>query len=73
MERRLKQVMATDPDIFVNVFRIYASTEMMPWLHEVSQPALIITGELDGGCNPRLNILIDEAMPHSRLIVLEGL
>ncbi|MEC8805734.1 MAG: alpha/beta hydrolase, partial [Pseudomonadota bacterium] len=73
VERRLKQVMATDPDIFMNVFRIYASTEMMPWLHEVTQPALIITGELDGGCNPRLNRLIDDAMPNSELIVLEGL
>ena len=73
VERRLKQVMATDPDIFMNVFRIYAGTEMMPWLHEVTQPALIITGELDGGCNPRLNRLIDDAMPNSELIVLEGL
>ena len=73
VERRLKQVMATDPDIFMNVFRIYAGTEMMPWLHEVTKPALIITGELDGGCNPRLNRLIDDAMPNSELIVLEGL
>ena len=73
VERRLKQVMATSPDIFLNVFHIYAGTEMLPWLHEITQPALIITGELDGGCNPRLNRLIDEAMPNSELIVLEGL
>ena len=73
VERRLDQVIATDPDIFMNVFRIYAGTEMMPWLHEVPHPALIITGELDGGCNPRLNALIDDAMPHSRLIILPGL
>ena len=73
VERRLKQVMATDPDIFMNVFRIYAGTEMMPWLHEVTHPALIITGEFDGGCNPRLNMLIDEAMSSSKLIVLKGL
>ena len=46
---------------------------MMPWLHEVTKPALIITGELDGGCNPRLNRLIDDAMQNSELIVLEGL
>ena len=73
VDRRLKQVMATDPDIFMNVFRIYAGTEMMPWLHEVTHPALIITGEFDGGCNPRLNMLIDEAMSSSKLIVLKGL
>ena len=73
VERRLKQVIATNPDIFMNVFRIYAGTEMMPWLHEIAHPSLIITGELDGGCNPRLNRLIDDALPNSRLIILEAL
>ena len=28
---------------------------MGPWLHEIHVPALVLTGELDGGCNPRLN------------------
>ena len=73
VERRLKQVIATDPDVFMNVFRIYAGTEMMPWLHEVSHPSIIITGEFDGGCNPRLNKLIDEALPDSELIILKDL
>ena len=73
VERRLQQVLSTDAKVFMNVFRIYAGTEMMPWLHKVSHPSLIITGELDGGCNPRLNKLIDEAMPDSHLIILPGL
>ncbi len=70
IERRLRQVTDTDPDIFMNVFRIYAETEMLPWLHEVSAPTLVMTGELDGGCNPRLNSLIAEALPNSELIIL---
>jgi len=73
VERRLQQVLSTDAEVFMNVFRIYAGTEMMPWLHKVSHPSLIITGEFDGGCNPRLNKLIDEAMPDSHLIILPGL
>lgn len=73
VERRLKQVIATNPDVFINVFRIYAGTEMMPWLHEVGHPSLIITGEFDGGCNPRLNKLIDAALPDSELVILDGL
>jgi hypothetical protein len=48
-------VVETDPDVFLNVFHIYAETEMSPWLHEVTAPSLVLTGELDGGCNPRLN------------------
>ena len=73
VERRLQQVLSTDAEVFMNVFRIYAGTEMMPWLHKVSHPSLIITGEFDGGCNPRLNKLIDEALPDSQLIILPGL
>ncbi|MFK7938398.1 MAG: alpha/beta fold hydrolase, partial [Roseovarius sp.] len=48
VERRLKQVIGTDKDVFLNVFRIYATVEMSPWLHEVMAPSLVLTGENDG-------------------------
>lgn len=70
VRRRLDQVISTDPDVFLNVFRIYATTEMAPWLHEVAAPSLVLTGENDGGCNPRLNRLIDAALPSSQLEIL---
>ena len=73
IEWRKKQVMDTPAEVFLNVFDIYAETEMAPWLHEVKAPAQIITGELDGGCNPRLNKLIHAALPGSELVILEGL
>ena len=56
----------------MNVFRIYAGTEMQPWLHKVAAPSLVLTGEFDGGCNPRLNKLIADALPNSELVVLPG-
>jgi pimeloyl-ACP methyl ester carboxylesterase len=67
---RLDQVIATDPSVFLNVFRIYASVEMMPWLHEIEAPCLVLTGENDGGCNPRLNKEIDAALQNSELVIL---
>ena len=67
---RLKQVIETDPDVFLNVFRIYAETEMSPWLKQIKTPSLILTGENDGGCNPRLNHLIHEALINSELVIL---
>ena len=73
VERRLKQVVDTDAEIFLNVFRIYAGVEMAPWLHGVMAPTLILTGENDGGCNPRLNRLIDAALPDSELVILPDL
>ena len=63
---RIKQVEDTPEDVFKEVFRIYSTTEMLPWLGEIQCPCLILTGELDGGCNPRLNTLIHQALGNSR-------
>jgi 3-oxoadipate enol-lactonase len=70
ISRRMQQVIDTDPDVFLSVFDIYAETEMSPWLHEVTQPCLVLTGENDGGCNPRLNRQIAAALPESELVIL---
>lgn len=70
---RKQQVTETDSEVFLNVFDIYAACEMAPWLHEVKAPSQIITGEHDGGCNPRLNRLIHAALPGSELEILPDL
>jgi len=70
VEFRLKQVLETDPEVFLEVFRIYAETEMSPWLSQVKHPCLVLTGENDGGCSPRLNKLIAESLAHSELCIL---
>jgi len=73
IERRMRQVIETDPDVFLSVFDIYAETEMSPWIGEIRHPSLVLTGENDGGCNPRLNRLIADAMPNAELEILPGL
>ncbi len=73
VEARKRQVVETPPDVFLSVFHIYAETEMAPWLHELNHPALVLTGELDGGCNPRLNTLIANTLPNAELVILDGL
>lgn len=70
IERRLEQVLITDEQVFLNVFRIYAGTEMSPWLHEITAPSLVLTGENDGGCNPRLNKKIANSLADSKLVIL---
>ncbi len=72
IEARLQQVVDTPADVFMSVFWIYATTEMGPWLHEIDQPCLVLTGEFDGGCNPRLNRFMHEQLPDSRLVILDG-
>ena len=73
IEARLQQVKDMSEAVFLSVFWIYATTEMAPWLHEIKQPCLVLTGELDGGCNPRLNRFIHGELPNSELVILEGL
>ncbi|NKB78137.1 MAG: alpha/beta fold hydrolase [Gammaproteobacteria bacterium] len=73
IDMRMKQVEDTPEHVFLSVFRIYGTTEMAPWLNEVNCPCLVLTGELDGGCNPRLNRFIDEQLPDSELVILNGL
>jgi 3-oxoadipate enol-lactonase len=70
IERRLQQVIDTDRDVFLSVFDIYAETEMAPWIGEIRHPSLVLTGENDGGCSPRLNRAIAAAMPMAELVIL---
>jgi 3-oxoadipate enol-lactonase len=73
IERRMQQVIDTDSGVFLSVFDIYAETEMAPWIAGVTQPCLVLTGENDGGCNPRLNQLIAAALPDAELVILPQL
>ncbi|MFT5505186.1 MAG: 3-oxoadipate enol-lactonase [Gammaproteobacteria bacterium] len=73
IEARLQQVRDTPEDVFLSVFWIYATTEMAPWLNKVQQPCLVLTGEFDGGCNPRLNRFMADELPNSELVILPDL
>ena len=73
IQNRIDQVLGTPEDVFLAVFDVYAGSEMGPWLHEVVCPCLVMTGEFDGGCNPRLNRFIADELPDSELVILDGL
>jgi len=68
--KRLKQVVDTDPDVFLNVFRIYAETEMISWLKELTKPCLLMTGENDKGCTPKHNKKMANEIKDSKLVIL---
>lgn len=70
---RIQQVIETPPEVFLSVFDIYSSTEMLPWLKHITCPCLVMTGEFDPGCSPRLNQLIVDALPNAELVILDNL
>ena len=73
IEARRQRVLATNDGVFKNVFHIYAETELAPKLKEVQAPTLVLTGEFDGGCNPRLNKFIAGEIANSELVILDDL
>ncbi|MBD1157622.1 alpha/beta hydrolase [Pelagibacterales bacterium SAG-MED17] len=70
VSRRLKQVIDTDKDVFINVFKIYAETEMISWLKDIKKPCLFMTGENDGGCTPVHNKKMSNEIKDSKLVII---
>ena len=70
VSRRLKQVIETDKDVFINVFKIYAETEMISWLKDIKKPCLFMTGENDGGCTPSHNKKMSNEVKDSKLVII---
>jgi len=73
VDRRIKQVIDTKPEVFLNVFKIYAETEMITWLKNINKPCLVMTGENDFGCSPEHNQQISSQLKNSQLIILPKL
>jgi pimeloyl-ACP methyl ester carboxylesterase len=73
IQNRIEQVLGTPEDVFLSVFDVYAESEMAPWLHELACPCLVMTGEFDGGCNPRLNRFIADELSDAELVILDDL
>ena len=70
---RIQQVLGTPGEVFLSVFDVYAGTEMAPWLHEVVCSCLVMTGEFDAACSPRLNRFIVDELPDAELVILDDL
>ena len=66
-------VQQTPDDVFVSGFRLYAGTEMGPWLDEVKCPTLVLTGALDAGCTPRHASFMAGALPNAESVIVDGL
>jgi 3-oxoadipate enol-lactonase len=73
VDARKDQMLKANPRVYRETYRVFAATEMSPWLSEIKAPTLVMTGELDPGCGPELNEKIAAALPHSELVILPAL
>jgi pimeloyl-ACP methyl ester carboxylesterase len=73
VDGRKEQMLNADPRVYRETYRVFATTEMSPWLSEIGAPTLVMTGEFDPGCGPVLNEKIAAALPRSELVILPAL
>ncbi len=73
VEQRKQQMLNADPRVYLETYRVFATTDTGPWLGEIEAPTLVTTGEFDPGCSPALNEKIAAALPKSELVILPHL
>src|SRR5215475_2228111 len=72
IEERKKVLLEIDPRAFQAACRILQETDLLPLLHHLKVPTLVICGELDQATPTALNKQIVEKIPGARYIELPG-
>ena len=73
MRFRNREKTSLDETVFIETYRLYGDTEIMPWLERISAPALVMTGEFARGCDGEAARRSAGQMKDARLVILEGL
>lgn len=73
IEARKLRVLSTDPAAFAASFRVYAESDFSDEISTITAPTLIMTGENDGGSNPRIARYMHEKIAGSQLVIIPEL
>jgi len=72
IEERKKVLLEIDPKAFQAACRILQETDLVPLLHHLKVPTLVVCGEFDQATPPALNKQIVEKVPGARYVELPG-
>jgi 3-oxoadipate enol-lactonase len=72
IEERKKVLLGIDPKAFQAACRILQETDLVPLLHRLSVPTLVVCGEFDQATPPALNKQIVEKVAGARYVQLPG-
>ena len=72
IEERKKVLLAIDPKAFQAACKILQETDMVPLLHHLRVPTLVVCGEFDQATPPALNKVIAEKVAGARYVELPG-
>lgn len=72
IEERKKSLLAIDPKAFQDACAILQSADMVPQLHKLKVPTLVVCGEFDQATPPVLNKVVADKVPGAKYIELAG-
>jgi len=72
IEDRKKVLMGINPKAFQQACKILQETDLVPSLHRLDVPTLVICGEFDQATPPALNKVVAENVPGAKYVELKG-
>jgi pimeloyl-ACP methyl ester carboxylesterase len=72
IEERKKVLMSIDPKAFQQACKILQETDLVPLLHRLAVPTLVVCGELDQATPPVLTKAVADKIPNAKYIELKG-
>ncbi|MGC1915573.1 MAG: alpha/beta fold hydrolase [Pseudolabrys sp.] len=72
IEERKKVLMGIEPKAFQAACRILQDTDLVPLLHHMKVPTIVVCGEFDQATPPALNKQIVEKVPGAKYVELPG-
>src|SRR5262249_44900953 len=70
LERQVQRVLGNDPVGYAAAYRVFAESDVIDDLHEITCPTLVMTGEHDSGSTPAMARAIHQRIANSRLVIL---
>ena len=72
VEERERVLLGIDPHAFAHACKILQEADLMPRLHRLQVPTLVVCGEFDQATPPALNKMVAEKIVNARYVELRG-
>jgi pimeloyl-ACP methyl ester carboxylesterase len=69
---RLEQIRSIPDDVFIRTYELYNRTEIGAWIHELTVPTLVMTGEHARLCGADVAEMIAARIPDASVVVFAG-
>jgi pimeloyl-ACP methyl ester carboxylesterase len=72
VEERKRVLLGIDPKAFVDACKILQEADLVPLLHRLHVPTLVVCGEFDQATPPALTRMVADKVPNARYVELPG-